>query len=287
VTEIERDVTTLRAYSHGIEDAQASALAALAVSHSIATKISLRWMGTGDNRFSVSVNSRSILDLFKKHLAFMGGALATATALSPSTSRIEVIEGSALALPFDDASFDGIVTSPPYVPASSGRETYLRSRGPSLIALDLVRESEIPERESRMVGSVLNRDGLGVELPAEITELVEWMRPQRARAPKAEATGAYFAQLDCALREMARVLKPGGRAAMVLASVHTLYDLLTRETVRVMDMPVLVERLLTCGEPIPLRLTRSIRMDLAKMDFAARPGARGGYSEAILFFEHR
>jgi tRNA G10 N-methylase Trm11 len=282
---IEREVAVVRDHIRTLANSEEISIARLALSHAVATKLNLRWMGTGDNRFSLSVRSASICSLYSRQLRLMARNLMKAAPLVCSNgARAAVLEGNALSLPFEDGSFDGIVTSPPYLPASSGRETYLRSRGPSLIALELMSEDEILDREAMMMGSVLNNAEPDASLPREVCDLVDWMRPQRARGPKAVATARYFLELRNALKEMSRVLTRGGRLALVVASAHVFYDLATKATVRVVDMPSLIQKI-TSEAQIPLVLRKVVHMDLAKMDYAARPASKGNYSEAIIFFE--
>ena len=282
---VERDVCSVRDYIGTLTDTRERSVANLALSHAVATKFNLRWMGTGDNRFSLSIRSASVCGLFSRQLRFMARSLGEAAPfICWNGTKSVVLEGSALSLPFKDGSFDGIVTSPPYLPASSGRETYLRSRGPSLIALELMNEEELLTREAKMMGSVLNNAEHNSTLPKEISELVEWMKPQRARNPKAMATARYFLELQRALHEMSRVLRTNGRLALVVATAHVFYDLLTREVVRVLDMPSVIQQLISEAN-IPLIARKTIHMDLAKMDYAARPASKGKYSEAVMFFE--
>jgi hypothetical protein len=107
-------------------------------------------------------------------------------------------------------SVRAVVTSPPYLPASSGRETYLRSRAASLIALGLMEEKEILQREQRLLGSILSMPTKNAIVPEQVSSLASWMAPQRVRGPKANPTIAYFEQLAASLREIRRVLVPGG-----------------------------------------------------------------------------
>jgi DNA modification methylase len=289
--DIEWEVSSLRPLIEGVANPPAKALLRLALSHALATKISLRWMGTGDNRFALSVAKRGIAPIMDAHLRRMLKGLAQRDELVAAglldvdeLAPAKLLRGDVRDLGLEDDSFGGIVTSPPYLPASSGRETYLRSRAPSLVALNFLSEAEILQQDQLMVGSILRRlNGHQTVLPREIEDLVAWMRPQRARAPKAEPTAVYFHDLAESLREMGRVLKPSGRVAMVVSNEHIFYDLITRETVRTLSMPDTIAELI--AEPrneIPLKIDRVIRIELPKMDYAARPASRGPYSEAIV-----
>ena len=289
--EIEREVSGLKALIDEVSDSPADTLLRLALSHALATKISLRWMGTGDNRFALSVAKRDVRQIMESHLGRMLAGLAQRDELVSAglldldgLAPARVLHGDVRELALESDTFGGIVTSPPYLPASSGRETYLRSRAPSLVALDFLSEAEILDRDQSMVGSILRRlNGHRTILPREIEDLVAWMQPQRARAPKAEPTAVYFHDLAMSLREMGRVLQPRGRLAMVVSNEHIFYDLITRQTVRRLSMPDTIAELV--DEPrneIPLKIDRVIRIELPKMDYAARPASRGSYSEALV-----
>jgi hypothetical protein len=248
-------------------------------------------MGTGDNRFSLSVAKRSILSVFIGHVKKMLASLeqrdvlaATGALELSKLGQLTVDVGDVRRMQYQDQSFDGIVTSPPYLPASSGRETYLRSRACSLTALGLLSEQEILAREEEMIGSILRAAPIASQgLPRSVVDLVEWMLPQRARKPKALATAAYFLDLRDSIREMARVTKMGGKLAVVVSAQHVFYDLLSRAVVRSIDMPETIAEIVNISSnEIPLRIDRVVKIQLPKMDFAARPASTGDYAEAII-----
>jgi hypothetical protein len=288
---VESEVAAVRSALLAVPPGPARELLTLALSHALATKISLRWMGTGDNRFALAVAKRSVLQLVRTHVAKLRTGLEQRDRLvadgllSPEALTPAVVDlGDVRAMAYESESFAGIATSPPYLPASSGRETYLRSRAPSLVALGLLNEAQVLELDQSMIGSILRSpNGQRTVLPREIVDLVEWMQPQRARAPKALPTAVYFHDLIASLREMARVLQPGGRLAMVVSTEHVFYDLISRQIVRRLNMPdVLCELIAEPANEIALHLDRVVRIELPKMDYAARPASRGPYSESIV-----
>lgn len=291
--QVESELRALRFAVSGVRDSSGQQFMLLALSHSMATKVSLRWMGTGDPRFSLSVAKRSLVSIFFSHARFMiqrmrdRDRLASEGLIVPPMSGGGTVLGDARRLPWETESLDGIVTSPPYIPASSGRETYLRSRAPSLVALGLLSEAELIEREGQLVGSIERSAMPDAEgLPESVRDLVAWMLPQRARKPKALPTAAYFLDIAASLREIGRTLRPGAKAAMVLSHQHVFYDSSTREHVRTIVMPDIVQQLI--DDPtnrIPLAVRASYRLPLPKMDYAARPASTGEYAEAIIVLQ--
>jgi hypothetical protein len=288
---IESEVAGIQSALVTVPPGLAHDLLRLTLSHALATKVSLRWMGTGDNRFALAVAKRSVVQIVRSHIIRLRAGLeqrdqlVAAGLLSPETLMPSIVDlGDVRTMGYDDESFAGITTSPPYLPASSGRETYLRSRAPSLVALGLLTEAQVLEIDQSMIGSILRApNGQRTILPKEIVDLVEWMKPQRARAPKALPTAVYFHDLIASLREMGRVLEAGGRIAMVVSTEHVFYDLISREIVRRLNMPEILSELI--DEPaneIPLRVDRVVQIELPKMDYAARPASRGPYSESII-----
>lgn len=287
---IERDASRIKDAISTYDHEPGRQLLQLALSHALATKISLRWMGTGDNRFALAVARRPLESIMQAHLHKIGASFNERDSLTADGSldisnlgSATILQGDSRSLPFPDESVDGIVTSPPYLPASSGRETYLRSRACSLTALDLLTEEEILNREQSMVGSITRfaaPDSHG--LPSSVAELVEWMLPQRARAPKALATAAYFLDLATSLREMGRVLRRGGRLALVLSTEHIFYDLISREVVRQIIMPETIRELIDSASDIRLNVDEVVSIRLPKMDYVARPASKGDYSESVM-----
>lgn len=264
-------------------------LARLALSHAISTKISLRWMGTGDNRFALEIASSELPNIYVRHLKMISQRLNVFDRLvsagiihEPPTSLIARADARHIPLPCNTVS--SIVTSPPYLPAASGRETYLRSRAPAIVMLGLLTEEDVLETEKRMLGSILvpNIDTTD-PVPPTVQSLVDWMLPQRARSPKAGPTRRYFESLKVILREMHRVLEPGGMCGLVVSSRHMFYEMVTRDIVQSFDMASAIVELATQPEyQVNLEPINSIEIELPKMDFVQRPASRHAYSESII-----
>lgn len=263
----------------------------IVASHTISTKISLRWVGTGENRFALELGSRDCRSVARSHLrrlldnhpASIGWSVPHAYSAMAKAARI--IKANAGKTTLQSGSVDAVVTSPPYLPASSGRETYLRSRAPALVLLDLLDEGQIHALDATDVtGSILRDVDRSPEpLPEAVTDLVEWMRPQRARGPKSDPTLVYFRDIIASARESARVLRSGGRAAFVVASRHMFYELVSRDVVRSFPLAeVLREILVDPKYGVGFSSAEIIELELFKADFKARPASRHSYSESVV-----
>lgn len=291
-SEIEQEWSVLVGLAQKLHSSKHTAFAKLALSHAVSTKISLRWMGTGDNRFAISVASRSLGEIYSSHLRLLNERLRTLDRLTDAgilggVPTLATSKADARALPMPAHSVGGVVTSPPYLPAASGRETYLRSRAPALVLLGLLSEADILETERGMLGTILtDGDFDGTTVPREVLDLVRWMQPQRARGPKALPTLNYFQSLKIVLKEIARVLVPGGRCGMVLSARHHFYELTSREIVRSFEMAETVSALATKPKyGVGLQLVDAIEIELPKMDYVARPASKHSYAECLLIFE--
>ncbi len=288
--EIESEATSIKTLIRECSDADTKALFELSFSHSLATKVTLRWMGTGDNRYSLEIAKRSLYSIFQSQLRYMVKKLGSWEALRQggyvtSYGQVVVQTSDCISLPLANETVDSVVTSPPYLPAASGRETYLRSRATSLVGLGLMTEEAIHECERQIVGSIMAVPKGTIPLPQSVTDLVNWMQPQRERASKALPTAAYFEKLSDSLKEMKRVLKPGRMVALVVSKEHLFYEMKTRKALCRFSMVDAITELATDPKyAIGFELDRVQLLELPKMDFAARPGAQGTYSEAILFF---
>src|SRR5207237_4948378 len=93
--------------------------------------------------------------------------------LQPADAR--VVRADTRHIPEELGMFDMLVTSPPYMPASSGRESYARARAPSLIALGMRAHDDVDLLVDESIGSM---EGNGVDLSqlrSEERVIVDWL----------------------------------------------------------------------------------------------------------------
>ena len=132
-----------------------------------------------------------------------------------------IIAGDARDLPLPNAGADLIVTSPPYANALD----YMRAHKFSLAWLG----DPIPSLtglRAQYIGSesVGNRDSQpGAELPTSVQTVVDQLSAKDA--PKSRVLRRYFVDMSAAIGEMARVLRPGA-AAIIVVGPSTMRGLL-------------------------------------------------------------
>lgn len=132
----------------------------IALSDALTRKFNVRMMGTGSGRFALEIAKAPLSSLLSSNMRNSIKAVKTIEVIKSiygiSLKRPKVYEGNATRRQYDDDSFDIIVTSPPYLPASSGREDYLTGKMISLKALGLASDENIEAIQSNSVGSMDN-----------------------------------------------------------------------------------------------------------------------------------
>jgi len=207
------------------------------MSDAISRKIRMRFLGTGVGRFSLTFARTSIPDIFSKSLRQYVKVVATSEWLRHTIhlrfADARVVKADARHIPDDLGRFDILVTSPPYLPASSGRESYAKARAPSLIALGIRKRDEVDDLVDDSIGSMYG-DEIDLDMLTECErDLVEWLRRDELRAIKAEPTARYFLDMRRAFSEMRRVMLPGAYCIVVSGKQSTFYQFSTRKALYV------------------------------------------------------
>jgi len=136
------------------------------------------------------------------------------TAINPDmVGESRIVAGDARVLPLPDDSVDLIVTSPPYANALD----YMRAHKFSLAWLGDPIPS-LTDLRAQYIGSESagNRAGQSVSaaLPAPVQSVVDQLAVKDA--PKSRVLRRYFVDMHAAIGEMARVLRPGAAAIVVV-----------------------------------------------------------------------
>ncbi len=251
------------------------------MSDAIARRIRMRFLGTGVGRFSLTFSKTSLADIFTKSLRKYAKVIATCEwlcdtlHLQPAAAQVHVADTRTI--PENLGSFDIILTSPPYLPASSGRESYAKARAPSLIALGMV-----DSVDDLVDDSIASMESSEIDLSAlsdSERDVVEWLQGDELRAIKAAPTARYFLDMRRAFTEMYRVLRPGGMAVVVSGKQSTFYRFGTREVL----YTVHTARILA-GEAERSGFTVEGEFDLLlkKGNLNARPRSLDEYYETLI-----
>ena len=269
-----------------VEDPLAKRVLSVCVSDGINRKFNVRMMGTGVGRFALEIR-KTRLDVFVRksidaslRQARIFKALKNAYGLEPAPA--EVIQGDAGALPFADESQGFILTSPPYLPAASGREAYLFSKSIALTALGLMDVEDIESGRAKVMGSMKAGAAQFHALPQGVTDLVDWLAQDELRAIKSQPTLAYYQDLQRALREAHRVLRPGAKSCWVVGKESVFYTFKTRAVLR----RVPCDRLfMEIAEKEGLQVVECIDIELQKRNLNARPRSKDPYFETAIILQ--
>ena len=243
-------------------------------------------MGTGVGRFALEVRKtgldrlirRSIEEALRQSVRFQ--ALRGAYDVQFAQARVE--QGNAGALPLPDESQGAILTSPPYLPAASGREAYLFSKSIALTALGLMSVEAIESGRQAVMGSMQADAERFHALPKGVTELVDWLANDELRAIKAQPTLAYYQDLQRALIESHRVLRPGGTACWVIGKESVFYTFKSRKVLRRVPCDVFFTQI---AEYAGFEVIETLDIELQKRNLNARPRSKDPYFETAILLK--
>jgi tRNA G10 N-methylase Trm11 len=306
VAEIESDAGRIKAAIEQYEGAERLLLNTL-FSDALTKKVRYRFVGVGNGRYTFAVTKEPVLTRFRKKVLDLGLIAAVlrwvesnVAELAPSAASI----GDARALPLADASVDIVLTSPPYLPASSGREHYALARAIPLAWIQAGNAAELEALDRRALGAVpqcdcppdpilhapldhLDTCELATpaavdqqQFPAHAVDLLQFLARDPQRRLKHRPTLQYLDAIDQSLRECLRVLKPTGRLLMVLPRESIFYESQTRETLFVCRTAELVAQI---GASVGYEVEDAVDMELLKRGTPnARPRALDAYFERVI-----
>ncbi len=277
-----REMHSLRAAVTGCDPAVRPLFRVL-ISDAIARRVRMRFLGTGVGRFSLTFSRATAPELFIRSLHRYARVTATFEWLRRTVNlqlaEAQVLQGDARRLPDGLGPFDMIVTSPPYLPASSGRESYAKARALSLIALEMLDPGDVDALVDDSIGS-MEANGVNLAaLTAAERHLVEWLQGDALRAIKAEPTARYFLDMAAAFREMFHTLRPGGMAVIVSGKQSTFYEFASRRALYVVPAAdLLAERCRQAG----FEVEAMHDLQLQKANRNARPRSLDDYYETLI-----
>ena len=164
---------------------------------------------------------RDVRSIFLHTAREMASDLESTTPLF-KTRDLRVGIGDARALPIPDASADAALTSPPYL----SRLDYIRATLPELLALGQDNDRKIADLRGEIMGGVLasrrveNERSVWGPKTSAILSAISGHESKASKSYYSILARQYFADLEASMHELLRVLRPGGRALIVVQSSY-------------------------------------------------------------------
>jgi DNA modification methylase len=259
-----------------------------AISDAVSRKFNIRMMGTGVGRFALEIQKTPLDKIVRDNILFLRKAAniieVQKTVYDLNLPVPEIINGDATQLSsIPDEKIDVIVTSPPYLPASSGREDYLVGKSVSITALNLLNEDQIKQAETNSVGSMKNQTMLIEDgLPDEVYRLYAFLKNDPLRSIKADPTYTYYQDIKKSLAESYRVLKPKGKAIYVIGKESVFYTFKTREVLYKVACDNIFKDI---ANSVGFKVKEVVDVELNKKNKNARPRALDKYYESVFELE--
>lgn len=297
--EITREAASLAAALNAVprDSINRQLLAALA-SDAVTKKVRYRFIGVGNGKYTIEIVKQRLIERVCeklercRQLAMVFRELRDVLGLN--FGKVTVAEGDARDLKTWPvrAGVGTIVTSPPYLPASSGREHYASSRALAFAVLGFA-----PGEHGYydVVSSVLKEPDAFNAYP-EASKLLKYLAsdasdtadPQRDAMRfmrKAVPTHQYLVDMADFLQNAKVALRKDATMLFVIAHKHTFYSHRRQEIEHIVSGVDLYSQIAaTAG----LSLSEDITMELLKSAASrARPRAKDDYSESILVLQQK
>lgn len=292
--EIERDLRRVSELIDREGGAQAPSLLRALVSDAVTKKVRFRFVGVGNGRYTVEVVATNIVDRLREKAArcqeWTDVFADIRSRLPHELGTVKVSRGDARARSSwpVQSDVDVIVTSPPYLPASSGREHYAASRA---LAFFAIRENPDVLVGNNPCESAPSRPEWLSRCP-EAVAMMEYLENDRGetdpqRDPmrflyKAGPTLAYLNDMYAFFKSAWESLRPGAVLLFVVAYQHIFYSHrrgVVEHIVRGRDLytPIASQAGFFLEEEIPMELKKAANT-------RARPRSKDQYYETILVF---
>jgi methylase of polypeptide subunit release factors len=265
-------------------------------SDAVTKKIRYRFIGVGNGKYTIEIIRQSLLERMREKVLrsqqLAGVFNEIATRLHTKLGAVTVSLGDAR----DRSTWpvregvDVIVTSPPYLPASSGREHYASSRALAFSVLGyrpgedgyfdtVMREEELTLDLARFPEA----DQLMTYLESDANEEADPQRDAMRFERKAVPTRHYLADMRRFFDGALQSLASDGVLLLVVAHHHIFYSHRRGELEHVVSGRDLYAEL---AADAGLDLVEEIAMELKKAaSTRARPMAKEDYYESILVFK--
>lgn len=283
-TEISQELTQISG-----EKGFYSSLHKLALSDALTKKFNIRMMGTGSGRFAMEIGKKPLLTSIKSNLQSSTNVLQAISEIEQvyqvKPAHTKVINEDATNRSIKDKSVDIIVTSPPYIPASSGREDYLVGKIISLSALKSLDDKFVQDFSKKCVGSMDNMNDVSMNrLPQSVSKLYNWLINDELRAIKAKPIVSYYNSLLDSLIEDVRTLKDDGTIIYIIGKETVFYNFSTKEIIYKVNCDEIFQEL---AESAGLKVIEQINIELDKKNVNARPRSTDKYYECAIILKKK
>lgn len=262
-------------------------------SDAVTKKIRYRFIGVGNGKYTIEIVKQPILNRVREKLRRARELCSVFSELQDeygiTIGKTEVHLGDAR-----DAktwglvsNADIIVTSPPYLPASSGREHYSASRALSFAVLGIEHGSlgyynvgGSPAHSEFDVSEFPEADKLMTYLMSDASESADPQRDAMRFERKAMPTREYLADMQTFFEAAYSALSASGHLLLVVANQHTFYSQRRQVIEHIVSGPELYGELARSKGIVSEEV---VKMELLKSAVSkARPRATDDYFEAVI-----
>jgi DNA modification methylase len=255
----------------------------IAISDALTRKFNIRMMGTGVGRFALEIQKTKLNTIVEGNIKYSlqcSQVIEILRGIYNFPFQVpQIINGTATKTPLEDESIDFIITSPPYLPASSGREDYLVGKSISLTALAIMNENEMKVADTQSVGSMKNLNGQRNGLPNSVYNLYDWLYNDELRNIKASPTLTYYQDIKKSLEDNFRILKKGAKAIYIIGKETIFYTSKTREVLYRVECDAIFKEI---AQNVGFEILEMIDIELDKKNKNARPRSLDKFYESAI-----
>jgi len=252
-------------------------------SDSLTKRLKFRFLGTGSGRFSLSIAKTPVVKTVRKSLKKSIRDIICfdhiRTIIPFSIGETSQFIMDARKLTFPGRPFTGVVTSPPYLPSSSGRETYSKSRIISHLALELVKKNELDGINRSLVGSMDYISRVETPLGESSLETVNWLSNNQTRKEKSAPVKSYFQDIYLSYNRLNDILKPQSKCVLVSGKQSLFYESKTREVLHIChSAKAICEQAILANH----KILTTLDVELDKSNMNARPRSLDAFYETLI-----
>lgn len=260
-------------------------------SDAVTKKIRFRFVGIGNGKYTIEITKQPLLERLDEKI---NRALQLVDVFSDLESLLHVRFGvvkvqcgdarTELSWPVLPAKIF-VPTSPPYLPASSGREHYTSSRALAFAVLGLQNGNvgyfytNISVRSESALGTAPEANRLMTYLLSDANDNADPQRDAMRFERKAVPTAHYLADIERFGDSLMRI-DSSSTLALVVADQHTFYSHRKSEVEHVVDCALMYGEILSKAG---IQFEEEIELQLLKSSASrAKPRSTDDYHEAIL-----